>query len=102
MCTDRPPRASPLPFTRRTPAHPAGSSNARLAGLNAGEKCRDRQRRRRFSPLRLRRFLRHLFALLARLRQADCDGLLAAFHLAAFAALAAFGSATLVAAHLVL
>src|SRR5579883_1610597 len=39
--------------------------------------------------------LRHLLALLAGFRQADGDGLLAAFHLAAFAALAAFELAPL-------
>src|SRR4051812_9669960 len=46
--------------------------------------------------------LRHLLALLARLRQADGDGLLAALHLAALAAAAALGGALLVAPHLVL
>src|SRR4051794_27186144 len=42
---------------------------------------------------------RHLLAFLARLRQSDRDGLLAALHLAAFAAAAALRGAALVTLH---
>jgi len=45
-------------------------------------------------------FARHLLALLARLRQADRDGLLAAFDLAAFAAASALRGSALIAPHL--
>src|SRR6185312_8645079 len=52
----------------------------------------------------IRSFLlpRHALTFLARLRQADGDRLLAALHLAAAAALAAFGRAAFVAAHFLL
>src|SRR3954451_20046203 len=47
-------------------------------------------------------FLGHFLALLAGLGETDGDGLLAAFHLAAFSALAALRFSSLVAVHLAL
>ena len=47
-------------------------------------------------------FLGNLLALLARLRECDCDGLLAVLYLTAFAALTAFGCTAFVAVHFAL